>query len=95
MKDLMSAGLTDTVNYSSGSWEVGGTKLNTNAFYNDFSAFCDNWHYSYPTYNIVHEKPNPTELAFKIVGKMLEKKIIERMTVKQFIETINEIAALI
>ena len=93
----MNASLTDTVNYSNGYWNIGSNTLSENNLTSCWGDWCNHWHYIYPTYitNTVYDKPNPTELAFKIVGKMLEKKLIERMTVKQFIETINEIAKLI
>jgi hypothetical protein len=89
---LLNADMNDTVSFSAQNNALG---LGGN--YYDW----DDWYRWYPeTYNhyyhtTVVEKPNAFELSFKIVSKMLEKKIIEKLTVRQFIETINEIAKLI
>ncbi len=92
---LMKADMGDTISYSAGNYMVGGNSISGSSW----DACWHQWYpqiYSYPIYtNIVQEKPNAFELAFKIVTKMLEKKIIERLTVKQLIETVNEIAKLV
>ena len=51
------------------------------------------WPY-YPQYYPVYvEKEGKVSQAFKIVSKMLEKKIIEKeLTIKDFIELVNMIA---
>jgi len=38
------------------------------------------------------KEPNKIEQAFKIVQKLMEKKIIQRLTLKKFIRLVNEIA---
>ena len=48
---------------------------------------------AYYTYWV--EQPNKIEQSFKIVGKLIELKLIKINTVKQFIETVNEIAVII
>jgi hypothetical protein len=48
-------------------------------------------YYSYPCY-----EKSKIEQAFKIVGKLIENKIIEKeLTVKDFIKLVNDIAGLI
>lgn len=48
---------------------------------------------SYPVY--IHDQKNSFEVAFKVVSKLLEKKIIEKLTLKQFIETVNEVSKIV
>ena len=49
--------------------------------------------YWYPSYTI-YEK-NKTEQAFKIIGKLIEKKVINDINVKKFIELVTEIASIL
>jgi hypothetical protein len=35
------------------------------------------------------------EQAFKIVSKLMEKKIIDKMSLKQFIDTVNSVAEIL
>lgn len=64
-----------------------------------WSHWHDCWHwwpptvsyYSYP----VTMKPNPFELSFKIVSKLLETKTVAKLTLEQFIQTVNEIAEIV
>lgn len=51
-------------------------------------------HYWYPSISYTTER-SKVEQAFKIVCKLLEKKIIKELNVKQFIELVNEIATII
>lgn len=56
------------------------------------------WVWTTPThyvYTNITTVPNKFELAFKIVSKLLEKKIIDNISVKKFIELINEIVGII
>ena len=47
----------------------------------------------YPVYYSCWTKePNKIEQAFKLVQKLMEKKIIKQLTLKKFIELVNEIA---
>lgn len=85
---LMVGGLNDSVwkdNALSGS-------------YNSYSTLWSDFHTCYPsyTYHWHHDEPNKTEQAFKIVGKLIEKKLIKKeMTVAKFIETVNEVASVL
>ena len=51
-------------------------------------------HHHYPSVCIQTEK-SKVEQAFKILGKLMEKKIIKQVTVKEFIELVNEIASVL
>jgi len=56
------------------------------------------WFYqSYPYYYPMcyEQKKSTIEQAFKIVSKLMEKKIIEKMSLKQFIETVNSVAEIL
>jgi len=94
---MMRAELEDVMSYSNNAFNVGSNQYKVGDFYQSWGYWNTYPYYPHTTYitNTVETKPNPFELSFKIVSKMLEKKIIERLTVKQFIETINEIAKLI
>jgi hypothetical protein len=49
----------------------------------------------YPTYHYVESK-SKIEQAFKIVGKLFERKIITKdLTVKEFMKLVNDIAEVI
>ena len=49
--------------------------------------------YWYPRYYPVYTpEKSKVEQAFKIVGVLMEKKIIETMSVKKFVELVNEIS---
>jgi hypothetical protein len=49
-----------------------------------------NYYTSYPVY-----QTSKIEQAFKIVAKLLEKKIIEKLTVKEFIELVGTISEIL
>ena len=52
------------------------------------------WPQWYPTYHICEK--SKIEQAFKIIGKLLENKIIEKdLTVKEFMKIVNDIAEII
>jgi hypothetical protein len=51
-------------------------------------------HHWYPTLNYATEK-SKVEQAFKIVGKLIEEKIIKDLNVKQFIKLVKDIALII
>lgn len=54
------------------------------------------WHYYPSSYPVYIENKDKVSQAFKIVSKMLEKKIIEKeLTVKDFIGLVNTIADII
>jgi len=50
------------------------------------------YHYHYPS--VVYEK-SKMEIAFKIVARLLEKKLVKAMSVKQFIELTNEVSEIV
>jgi hypothetical protein len=61
-------------------------------YYPVYEHYYHNW---YPIYPMVTEK-SKIEQGFKIVGKMLEKKIITKeLTIKEFIGLVNDIAELL
>lgn len=50
-------------------------------------------HHYYPMY-VPHEQ-NKIEQAFKIVSKLMEKKIVSGLNVKQFVGLVNDIAEIL
>ena len=50
------------------------------------------YHYSYPVYI---DNKSKIEQAFKIVSKLMEKKIVSKITVEKFVELVNDIAAIL
>jgi hypothetical protein len=69
----------------SGGLCAGGTTLQYDSFYNYYPTY-------YPSYHYV-ESRSKIEQAFKVVGKLLERKLIEKeLTVKEFMKIVNDIA---
>jgi len=85
MEELTSKTL---VTWSGSEWETssGATYVNWNWCY----PYVERWYPVYYTYWT--KEPNKIEQAFKLVQKLMEKKIIQRLTLKKFIELVNEIA---
>lgn len=86
---------TDLVNYHTAQDGTGGYQVG-NCWIEP--SYWDKWwnneiHHWYPTYHVVEK--NQVEQAFKIIGKLIEKKIVKDLTVKQFIELVNEISTII
>jgi hypothetical protein len=93
----------ELMSYSNGNLMAGGSSVygqsNTAALnnygtntYDCFAYYYPQW---YPSYHYVQER-SKVEQAFKIVGKLLEKDLIEKeLTVKQFMKLVNEIAEII
>jgi len=85
MEDLTAQSI---ITYTSSEWQT-----NTGTTYTGYSwcyPYVERW---YPAYYIYWTKePSKIEQAFKIVQKLLEKKIIKHLTLKKFIELVNEIA---
>lgn len=85
---------TELVSYSDNQLTVGNT-----GDYWDYNHYWDTFHYPYyptwyPTYHICEK--SKVEQAFKIVGKLLENKIIEKeLTVKEFMKLVNDIGELL
>ena len=88
----------EMMSYQNGNLMAGGTSV-----YGQASTACINtydyfYHYYpqwYPSYQYVNVQ-SKIEQAFKIVGKLLEKDLIEKeLTVKQFMKLVNEIAEII
>lgn len=82
-------------NLTAGDYPLGyaGDNLNMNnaVFYDNYYHYYPTW---YPTYHICEK--SKVEQAFKILGKLLEQKIIEReLTVKEFMKMVNDIAEII
>jgi hypothetical protein len=86
----------ELMSYSNGNLCAGGTGGNgINSLLNSCDAFYHYYPQWYPSYHYVSEK-SKIEQAFKIVGKLLEKDLIEKeLTVKQFMKLVNEIAEII
>lgn len=82
---------------SAGDYPLGNAGSNTLNMNN--AVFYDNYyqpyyHTWYPTYHVCEK--SKVEQAFKILGKLLEQKIIEReLTVKEFMKMVNDIAEII
>ena len=55
------------------------------------------WYQWYPQYYpMYYEMPkSKIEQAFKIVSKLMEKKIIDKMSLKQFIDIVNSVAEIL
>ena len=53
------------------------------------------WDYHYHTWYYPPVPENKIELAFKVVSKLLEEKIIEKLTAKKFIELVNKISIIL
>ena len=102
----MVANLTgnEAVNYSA---NAGGLTIGENVvpltfgnnaiagdFYNNYwQPYYPNWYPSYSTYIYT---PSKIEQAFKIVGKLIETKVITKnLTVKEFMKTVSDIAEVI
>jgi hypothetical protein len=87
----------EMMSYNAGNLMAGGTSVyGQNAVaantYDCFYYYYPQW---YPSYHCVQER-SKVEQAFKIVGKLLEKDLIEKeLTVKQFMKLVNEIAEII
>lgn len=52
------------------------------------------WNYLYLLQNTYYE-PNKTEQAFKVASKLLEEKIIEKLTLQKFIELVKKISEIL
>ncbi len=50
------------------------------------------YHY---TYTGVPSKPNPTEMAFKIVAKLLEDGLVKELTVNTFVKLVDDVAKIV
>ena len=100
--------LTNAINYNSidGSISLGETTTDGSNTYSDWHQWWPDYERTiikeyYPVYwpNYVTTTvtvPGKLEQAFKIAGKLIEKKIIEKeLTVKDFVELVNEISDLI
>ena len=63
-------------------------------FYNNYwYPYYPQW---YPTYSTVVYNPSKIEQAFKIVGKLIETKVISKnLTVKEFMKTVSDVAEVI
>lgn len=91
-KGIKNADLNSYITYTSDGFSLGNTTYTAPTW----NTCWQGWDWRYPSYHYHYDtKPNSFELSFKIVSKLLEKKIIQKMTLKQFIETIGEVAKLI
>jgi hypothetical protein len=96
----------ELVSYNNNSLMVGGQSLNTGSagdvigndyipYYPYYPIYEQHYHNWYPSYPIITEK-SKIEQGFKVVGKMLENKIITKeLTIKEFIKLVNDIAEIL
>ena len=85
---------SDLVNYqgsAGGNLQVGSCEIYPNYWYPWWEREIN---YYYPSISYITEK-SKIEQAFKILGKLIEKKIIKEPTIKAFIGLVNEIASII
>ena len=67
------------------------TQATTLPYYEPATYYWNTW---YPSFHLCNK--SKTEQAFKIVGKLMENKIIKAdMTVKEFVKLVNEVAELL
>lgn len=87
--------LANQVSYSSGQLYLGGTGEAGGCF--TYPNYWDTHYHYYTTYlpSMHISEKSKVEQAFKIVSKLLEKKIIKTLTVKQFIELTNDISEIV
>jgi len=81
----------ELVSYNQQDLQVGNCWIQPNYWYPWYDREIHHW---YPSVSIVPEK-SKVEQAFRILGKLLEKKIVKTVTVKDFIELVNEIAGVL
>jgi len=83
----------ELVNYSGNTLQIGGTNYPIGDYY--YPIYNEYYHNWYPTHTFITEK-SKIEQGFKIVGKLLENKIITKdLTIKEFIKLVNDIAELL
>lgn len=87
----------DLVSYNSSSQQlqIGGSFDNCTIPY---PQYWDTHHYYYHQYypSLYIPEKSKIEQAFRIIGKLIEKKIIEKeLTVKEFMKMVNDIAEVI
>ena len=80
--------LNSTVTYANGNLSLGNSGT---GFYETFH-YPDYFDYHYHYYPIVSCEKSKIEQSFKIVSKLLEKKIIKELTIGKFIELVNDIS---
>lgn len=85
MNDLSLNSKVDSVN---ACLSIGGHSYS----FGDFYSHCQPY---YPTVVYSRETKNSFETAFKVVNKLMEKKIIKDITLKQFIELVSEVEKLV
>ena len=89
----------ELMSYSNGSLCASNSAVGSINALGQATNLCDTFYHYYPTwypsYHYVTEK-SKIEQAFKIIGKLMDKDIIEKdLTVKQFMKLVNEIAEII
>ena len=94
----------ELVSCSNGNLYASGQILDTNSarnlgvcgsYYPYYPFYEQHYHNWYPSTTFITEK-SKIEQSFKIVGKMLETKIITReLNIKEFIKLVNDIAEIL
>jgi len=73
--------------------QAGGNYIGDDPFYHNY--YYPNWSTWYPS-TIMVAQPSKIEQGFKIVGKLLESKIITKdLTIKEFTKLVNDIAEIL
>jgi hypothetical protein len=92
---------TELVSYSNNQLQVSNASLGANGMtQSNIGDYWNTWHEHYypvyyPTYHYCEQK-SKIEQGFKVVGKMLENKIITKeLTIKEFIKLVNDIAEIL
>lgn len=82
----------EVVSYQNANLTIGNIQdLGQNAYYDWSQPYYGYWWPSYPVY-----EKSRVEQAFKIIGKLLEQKIIEKeLTIKEFMKLVNDVAELL
>ena len=82
----------ELVQYAGDNLQVGNCCVPYPYYYPIYEQHYHNW---YPSTQFITEK-SKVEQSFKVVGKMLETKIItKQLNIKEFIKLVNDIAELL
>ena len=83
---------SEMVSYSGNTLNAGDYCIGYPYYYPIYEQHYHNW---YPSTTFITEK-SKVEQGFRIVGKMIEKKIITKeLTIKEFIKLVNDIAEIL
>lgn len=75
-----------------------GQNVNAGNYLGDWNQclpLAQTYYHYYPQTCLHWNEPNKFEQAFKIINKLIERKLLEIKTVKQFIETLGDIQSVL